>query len=71
MDGYELMSTLKAHEAYRTIPLVVLTSRAGEKHRVKAFEVGAAEYIVKPYQDEVLLNIIRHLVQVSRSTVPA
>lgn len=71
MDGYELMSTLKAHEAYRNIPLVVLTSRAGEKHRRKALETGASEYIVKPYQDEVMLNIIRHLVSVSRGAIPA
>jgi chemosensory pili system protein ChpA (sensor histidine kinase/response regulator) len=71
MDGYELMSTLKGQEAYRNIPLVILTSRAGEKHRRKALELGASEYIVKPYQDETLLNIIRHLVQESRGAVPA
>jgi CheY-like chemotaxis protein len=62
MDGYELISTLRAQEAYRNIPLVVLTSRAGEKHHRRALELGASEYIVKPYQDEKLLNIIRHLV---------
>jgi chemosensory pili system protein ChpA (sensor histidine kinase/response regulator) len=62
MDGYELTSTLRAHPTYRHIPIVMLTSRAGEKHRQKAFEVGATEYLVKPYQDEVLLNLIRRLV---------
>jgi chemosensory pili system protein ChpA (sensor histidine kinase/response regulator) len=66
MDGYELMSTLKAHQVYQNIPLVVLTSRAGDKHRRKALEVGALEYIVKPYQDEMLFSIIRQLVQESR-----
>ena len=71
MDGYELMTTLKGHEAYRNIPLVILTSRAGEKHRRKALELGASEYIVKPYQDETLINIIRHLVRVSRGAVSA
>jgi chemosensory pili system protein ChpA (sensor histidine kinase/response regulator) len=71
MDGYELMSTLKAHQAYKDIPLVVLTSRAGSKHRQKALEIGAAEYIVKPYQDKVMLNIIRHLVRQSKSVVAA
>jgi chemosensory pili system protein ChpA (sensor histidine kinase/response regulator) len=39
----------------------MLTSRAGEKHRCKAFEVGATEYLVKPYQDEHLLGVIRQL----------
>ena len=36
-------------------------TRAGEKHRHKAFEVGATEYLVKPYQDETLLGVIRQL----------
>jgi chemosensory pili system protein ChpA (sensor histidine kinase/response regulator) len=61
MDGYELTSTLRAQAAYRDIPIVMLTSRAGEKHRSKAFEVGATEYLVKPYQDEILLGVIRQL----------
>jgi len=59
MDGYELTATLRAHATYRDIPIVMLTSRAGEKHRHKAFEVGATEYLVKPYQDETLLSVIR------------
>lgn len=67
MDGFELMSTLKAHELYRDIPLVVLTSRAGGKHRGKALEIGAAEYIVKPYQDDEMLRIIRALVNQSQA----
>ncbi|NIV31283.1 MAG: response regulator, partial [Anaerolineae bacterium] len=66
MDGYELMATLRAQEAYRNIPLVILTSRAGEKHHRKALELGASEYIVKPYQDQTLLNIIRQLVRESK-----
>ncbi len=71
MDGYELMATLRAQEAYRNIPLVILTSRAGEKHHRKALELGASEYIVKPYQDQTLLNIIRQLVRESKGAVAA
>ena len=71
MDGYELMSKLKGQEVYRDVPLVVLTSRAGEKHRRKALELGASEYVVKPYQDEALLGIIRHLVREFRGAAPA
>lgn len=62
MDGYEFTATIRGQAAYRDIPVVMLTSRSGEKHRRKAFEVGATEYLVKPYQDEVLLNTIRQLV---------
>ncbi len=61
MDGYELLATLKANEVYRKIPVVMVTSRSGSKHRIKALEMGAAEYVIKPYQDETLKNLIRHL----------
>lgn len=71
MDGYELMSALQAQDAYRDIPLVILTSRAGDKHRRKAMELGALGYVVKPYQDETLLSLIRRLVQESRKMIPA
>jgi chemosensory pili system protein ChpA (sensor histidine kinase/response regulator) len=71
MDGYELMSTLQGHEEYQDIPLVVLTSRAGEKHRRKASDLGASEYVVKPYQDETLLETIRHLLRRSPETLSA
>jgi CheY-like chemotaxis protein/chemotaxis signal transduction protein len=69
MDGFELMSTIKAHEEYKSIPLVVLTSRAGGKHRSKALEIGAEEYLIKPYQDDEMLTIIRELVRQSQEAM--
>lgn len=61
MDGYELLAALKAQESYRSIPVVMVTSRTGEKHRKKAFELGVSEYLSKPYNDDVLLNLVRRL----------
>ncbi len=62
MDGYELTSTVRAQEQYRTLPLIVLTSRAAAKHQQRALSLGANAYVVKPYQDEELLNTINALV---------
>jgi len=62
MDGYELISTVRAQEQYRTLPLVVLTSRAASKHQQRALQLGASAYVVKPYQDEELLNTLNNLV---------
>ena len=62
MDGYELISTVRAQEQYRTLPLVVLTSRAAAKHQQRAIQLGANSYVVKPYQDEELINILNSLV---------
>lgn len=61
MDGYELTSLLKSRETYRHIPVVMLTSRAGLKHRQKAEEVGADGFLVKPYREEELLQIVSAL----------
>jgi len=62
MDGYELMATVRAQEQYRTLPLVILTSRAATKHQQRAMQLGASAYVVKPYQDEELINILNSLV---------
>ena len=60
MDGYELLATLRQTEAPAT-PVVMVTSRAGEKHRQKAFSLGATDYLVKPYQEEQLIGLVREL----------
>jgi chemotaxis protein histidine kinase CheA/ActR/RegA family two-component response regulator len=62
MDGYELIATLRAQEQYRTLPVVILTSRAAAKHQQRAMQLGASAYVVKPYQDEELINILNSLV---------
>lgn len=69
MDGYEFTATLRSMPLYRNTPVVMLTSRAGEKHRKKAMEVGATAYMVKPYQDEELLSTVRRVVHNAREAV--
>ncbi|OAI54586.1 hypothetical protein AYO44_03325 [Planctomycetaceae bacterium SCGC AG-212-F19] len=69
MDGFELLATLRGEESYRAIPVVMVTSRAGEKHRHKALELGAKGYVIKPYQDEALLQFVRQKIQQSQPAV--
>jgi len=71
MDGYEFMQTLKGQEEFAQIPIVILTSRAGEKHRRKAIELGASDYVIKPYLDEVLVSTIRRHIMAARNRVLA
>jgi len=61
MDGYELLASLKKQETLRQIPVVMITSRAGEKHRKKAFDLGVSEYLTKPFEDAKLIGIIKKL----------
>ncbi len=63
MDGYELLGALRGSPRFKQIPVVMLTSRSGEKHRKKAFQLGATDYLVKPYQDETLLTVVRRVVR--------
>ncbi len=53
MDGFELLSKLRADERYQNVPVVMVSSRAGEKHRRKAKELGATDYVVKPFQNKL------------------
>lgn len=66
MDGFELTAALRAMTLFREIPIVMLTSRSGEKHRVKALSVGVTDYLVKPYQEEHLLATIRSNIEKAR-----
>ncbi len=63
MDGYELTALLKSRETYYNIPIVMLTSRAGLKHRQEAEKVGADGFLVKPYKEEELLQIVGTLLE--------
>jgi len=58
MDGFELASILKKQGPTRDIPIVMLTSRGGEKHRRKAFDIGVDAYLVKPYQESELVRVL-------------
>jgi chemosensory pili system protein ChpA (sensor histidine kinase/response regulator) len=58
MDGYELVSTLKRTAGLSEIPVIMITSRAGEKHRERALEVGVTEYLGKPYEEVDLLMLV-------------
>jgi chemosensory pili system protein ChpA (sensor histidine kinase/response regulator) len=49
MHGYELIRELRFVPAYRAMPVVVVTSRSGKKHRDEAHALGASEYLTKPF----------------------
>ena len=66
MDGYELTTEIRAKDAYKVLPLIMLTSRAGQKHRDRAKELGVTDYLVKPFQEEALLGAIQSAVHAAR-----
>src|SRR5262245_54282759 len=66
MDGYEFLATIRGQKGYATLPIVMLTSRGGEKHREKAGALGATDYLVKPFQEDALTERVERLIQTSR-----
>ncbi|MEO0648468.1 MAG: hybrid sensor histidine kinase/response regulator, partial [Cyanobacteria bacterium J06650_10] len=56
MDGYSFLSKLRAMPQFLDLPVTMLTSRSGEKHRKLAMNLGATAYFSKPYQERVLLK---------------
>ena len=61
MDGYELATHMKAEARLRGVPIVMITSRTGEKHRQRAFEIGVERYLGKPYQENELVHNVYEL----------
>jgi len=61
MHGYDLISEMKKNTALANIPIIVLTSRAGDKHRQKALDMGAQDYLVKPFEEQEMLGALKKL----------
>ena len=61
-NGYELMMHLRQSENCKDIPIMVVTSRAGAKHRDRAMAEGASGFLVKPVQEEQLLLTVATLI---------
>jgi chemosensory pili system protein ChpA (sensor histidine kinase/response regulator) len=59
MDGYEFASHVRNDPRLADVPIIMITSRVGDKHRARAIELGVNDYLGKPYQDSQLLEAIR------------
>ncbi len=60
---------MRADERLKRVPIIMITSRVGEKHRARALELGVDEYLGKPYQESQLLEAIAPLVDRADSRV--
>jgi chemosensory pili system protein ChpA (sensor histidine kinase/response regulator) len=61
MDGYELARHIRRSDGLRDLPIIMITSRTGAKHREYAMQLGVDRYLGKPYQESELLNEINSL----------
>jgi chemosensory pili system protein ChpA (sensor histidine kinase/response regulator) len=61
MDGFELAAHMQSSELNQDIPIIMISSRTGKKHRERAEGLGIKEFLGKPYQDSELLQNIEAL----------
>jgi chemosensory pili system protein ChpA (sensor histidine kinase/response regulator) len=67
MDGYELATAMKADPRMRNVPIIMITSRTGDKHRQRAIDLGVERYLGKPYQEVELMRNVFDLLGVERA----
>jgi chemosensory pili system protein ChpA (sensor histidine kinase/response regulator) len=61
MDGYQFATHVRNDAKLKAVPIIMITSRSGEKHRAKAIEIGVNDYLSKPYQESQLIGAIQAL----------
>jgi signal transduction histidine kinase len=66
MSGHDLLKAIRCDEALRTIPVILLTARAGTEARVESLEAGADDYVSKPFNEEELLARIKNQLRIHR-----
>jgi chemosensory pili system protein ChpA (sensor histidine kinase/response regulator) len=61
MDGFEVATQVRHDERLKDLAIIMITSRGGEKHKNRAFEIGVNQYMGKPFQEKQLLETIESL----------
>ncbi|MGO8951432.1 MAG: response regulator [Ktedonobacterales bacterium] len=68
LDGFELLSVMRDTPQFAEVRVVMLTSRAAEKHREQAMKLGASAYLIKPCPQETLIETVRAQLSLEAST---
>jgi chemosensory pili system protein ChpA (sensor histidine kinase/response regulator) len=58
-DGFEVAAFIRNNQRIRNVPIIMITSRSGDKHRERAMQIGVNRYMIKPYQEEQLISEVR------------
>jgi chemosensory pili system protein ChpA (sensor histidine kinase/response regulator) len=67
-NGYELLAHMRQNPETREIPIMVVTSRAGAKHRDRAIKDGASAFLTKPVQEDHFLAAVGRLIGAATAT---
>ncbi|MEO6283525.1 MAG: ATP-binding protein [Dyadobacter sp.] len=67
MDGIELLRHVKEGEETARIPVILITARAGEESKIEGYEIGADDYLVKPFSTNELLARIKAQIRIAKA----
>ena len=71
MHGLEVLTFLRGHQRYRTVPVLVVTTRGDEASRAAAMAAGATAYMTKPFVPRLLASQAHALLEATRTSVQA
>jgi len=66
MDGYQLCCQVRGNERQKDIPIILLTAKAASENRIEGLEIGADEYLIKPFEPKELLARVKNLIDMRR-----
>ena len=66
MDGFQFIQKLKSIEEYKDIPIIMLTADNDRATEVRGFQLGVMDFITKPFVDEIMLQRVRRILELSR-----
>jgi signal transduction histidine kinase len=66
LDGFALLNRLRKDERTRSIPIVLLSARAGEESRIEGLDAGADDYLIKPFSAKELLARVKATLEMSK-----
>lgn len=69
IDGFEVCKKLKSQDPTRSIPIIMLTARSEDEHMVKGLELGADDYVTKPFSPQVLVARVKAVLRRNGSGV--
>ncbi|MDC0895091.1 response regulator, partial [Pseudomonadales bacterium] len=69
MDGFEVLRTARRDARLKNLPIIMITSRTGEKHKQQAFTLGVNAYLGKPFQEAGLMSTIEEVLAETKAQV--
>lgn len=59
INGLELISFLRQHPNYKDVPIIIISTESGEEDRKRGLEIGANGYLVKPFTEGQLIDLVQ------------